>query len=110
MESRHIKINHDEALHAREQILSMELNLLNTFKRIKSYRLLRKRESTERNKLKLGLKALKKTINDLDFDMPKDSNDEIDIKRKKIKKIEGEERKDIQKELDEIQRKLARLK
>ena len=44
METRHIKLDYEEALHAKKQILSTELNLLQTSKKIRNYKVLRKKE------------------------------------------------------------------
>ena len=43
-ETRHIKLDYEEALLAKKQLLTTELNLLNLLKKVKNYRALRKRE------------------------------------------------------------------
>ena len=44
MESRYIKIDYGEAVSAKKEILSSEINLLNIAKHIENYKQLRKKE------------------------------------------------------------------
>ena len=63
METRHVRLNYEEALFAKKQFLSSELNILHIIKKIKHYRILRKKEHTLKTKLKTSLKSLNTKIN-----------------------------------------------
>jgi len=75
METRHVKLGYEEALNAKKQILSAELNLLQTAKRVRNYKILRKKELTTKIKLKTGLKALKTKLNALKLTFPKEEEE-----------------------------------
>ena len=57
-ETRHVRLNYNEELDAKKQLLTSELNILQTLKKFKHYKTLRKRELTTKNKLKTALKSL----------------------------------------------------
>lgn len=107
METRHIKLDYEEALSAKKQLLSIELNLLQTEKRVRNYKLLRKKELAMKNLLKRYLRELRMKISSEESTFPAE---EEPIKMRTIKKgIEKRKQEDIKKQLDEIQEKLARL-
>ena len=56
METRHVRIGFEEGLTSKKHLLTSEINLLQTLKKVKNYRTLRKRETATKNKLKTQLK------------------------------------------------------
>ena len=52
METRHIMFDYEEALSAKKNLLTTEINLLSILKKIKDYKNLRKREFSLKNKLR----------------------------------------------------------
>ena len=112
METRHVRLEHSEALNAKKQLLSAELNLLHVIKRIRAYKLLRKKEFSLRRKIKSNLTSVKSRINLVISTFPKDaikSPKKHKSARITVEKLVKEPRSDIQRELEEIKRKLARL-
>ena len=107
METRHIKLDYEEALHAKKQILSTELNLLQTSKKIRNYKVLRKKELLLKSKLKINLKSLQEKIKFIISTFPKEEIPKLPKIR--AKKIEKKENQNIQNQLQEIKNKLARL-
>ena len=107
METRHVKLDYEEALNAKKQILSAELNLLQTAKRVKNYKLLRKKELITKTKLKTSLTSLRTKINSIKLTFPEE-DESIEIKSIK-KRAEKRKNKDIKKQLEDIQSKLERL-
>ena len=63
VETRHVKLSYEEALDAKKQFLSSELNLLHTIRKLKNYKLLRRKEIAVKNNLKTKLASLKTKIN-----------------------------------------------
>lgn len=108
METRHIKIDYEDSLTGKKQLLSFEINILHILKKIKSYRLLRSKELNLKNQLRIQLNNLKKRIN-LAYSLLPHEN--IGIQ----KRIDGKKKitsagPDIQDELEEIKRKLKALR
>ncbi len=107
METRHIKLDYEEALSAKKQLLSVELGLLQTEKKVRNYKLLRKKELAMKNFIRRCLRELRMKINSEELTLPAQ---EEPIKIRIIKKgIEKRKQEDIQYQLEEIQAKLARL-
>lgn len=111
METWHIKIEHEKALDSKKQLLSSEINLLHLIGHIKNYSVFRKRETIIANKIKLNLSSIKSKLNLLSSTLPKqESKPKIEPQIQKVKKIvKQEEKSSYQKELEDIQAKLARL-
>ena len=107
MGTRHVKLNYEEALDAKKNLLSSELNILRAIKRIKAYRVLRKRELIMKNKLKVTSTALKSKINLMLSTFPDEEGEPRTLKRTRRKR--KDEKKDIQEELEGIKEKLAKL-
>jgi hypothetical protein len=106
METRYIKLEYEEALVAKKQLLSTELNLLETQKIVRDYKFLRKKELILKNYLRRCLRELRAKINSERSTMPEE---EEPIKTKIRKSTEKRRHDDIQRQLEEIQEKLARL-
>ena len=107
MENRHVKLDYQEAIFAKKHFLSSELNFLQAMKKIRVYRLLRKREIIQRNKLKLSLKVLKSKLKFIESTFPKEHISKVP--RAKMKKLEIKQNEEIKRQLDEIREELAKL-
>jgi len=107
METRHIKLNYEEAIFLKKQILLAELNLLGTAKKVRNYKMLRKKELASKTKLKTALKILKGKIKLLQSTIPKE--DIPKAPKKRTKRIEKVEHDTLQSQLEEIKEKLSRL-
>ncbi len=109
METRHIKFNYDQALDAKKQLLSSEINLLHMLRALKAYKLLRKKEFIEKNKLKTKLASLKTKIKSIESGLPNPPEIKQKIKQR-IKGIKKHDKKTLQQELNEIKEKLEGLR
>ena len=106
METRHIKFDYEQALNAKKELLSSQLNLLHILKKLKSYKAIRRKELLARSKLKTQFHIIKTNINLIQSTFPEHQSEGIKIKNK----IEKEHKQDIQNELEDIKQKLAQLK
>ncbi len=105
METRYVRMNFEEALSAKKELLTAELNSLTIEKKIKKYRVLRKKEFELKRKLRIafsGIKAKSKLF------LESFPEEELKIKRRKKKKSKEPE-KYLQNELESIKNKLAKL-
>ncbi len=110
METRHIKITHEDALASKKNLLTSEINLLQTLRKVKNYRILRKKEITSKNKLKTQLTSLKSKLNLIESTFPEPETKIKKSERKeRISKKDKERGLDLHNELQEIKSKLARL-
>lgn len=107
MENRYVKLDYEQALNVKKHFLSAELNILQTAKKVKNYKILRKKELITKTKLKTALRNLKTKINSIQSTFPKQEMPEISKKREK--KMKKKQEQDIQEQLQDIQEKLARL-
>ena len=105
METRHVKLNYEEALSAKKHLLASEINLLKILRKIKAYRILRKREFASKSKLKLKLNDLIKRISLIQSFLPHDPIPQIKEKSKKV----INKKTNIQDDLDDIKKKLEKL-
>jgi hypothetical protein len=108
METKHIKFEYDEALNAKKNLLSAEINILKITKYVRNYKLLKKREKIINSKLKTSLRGVISKLNLINSTFPKQEKPKIIQKREKF--VETEKQKDIEKQLKEIQEKLSKLK
>ncbi len=108
METRHVKLGFEEAISAKKNLLSCELNLLHTVKRVKNYKILRKKEKIKKTKLKTALTELKTKLKHIQSTFPKEESN-ISIPKKRKSKLIEQEKTNIQIELNDIQSKLAKL-
>ena len=107
MEKRYVRLDYEQALDTKREMLSSQINLLSIVNKIRSYKELRKKEISAKNQLKTELKALNLLINKLETDFPRGST-EIQIKTNHIK-INKKEIRRYDDELEEIKDKLRRL-
>jgi hypothetical protein len=108
METRYIKLEYDEAILARKRLLLIELNFLESEKKLRNYKLLRRRELLNKNKLRTFLKAFEIRINLLKSTFPEEERPKIP--RARMKRIEKGNNQHIQKQLEEIEEKLAKIR
>ena len=108
METRHVKFDYSQALDAKKQLLSSEISLLHILKALKSYKVLRKKEFIEKNKLKTNLISLKTKIKLIETSFPKPEP----VKRilTRIKGIKKHNKKTLQQEVNDIREKLEGLR
>lgn len=120
VETRHLRLEYDEALESKKQLLSAELDLLHVLKRVKNYRTLRKKETAEISKYKGNINTVKSKIKGVLGTFPKEAlpkKEKVPKKKKEkevVEKVGKKPKRDksksgIQLELEEIQRKLDRL-
>ena len=109
METRHIKLDYLEALNAKKQLLSFEINLIYANKNLSKYRKLRRREFALKNKLKISITSLKAKLLLLLSTLPKDQGTPEIQAEKQIKREQEREEESISTELENIQKKLAKL-
>ena len=127
------KIEYEDAVSSRKNVLEMQVNLLNTLKNIEEYKDLRKKELIWKIKMKSLLKDVHEKVKDIESKVPKSEElkefenkknifkdnilkeivtkeekielrEETKSKEKKIKKESS-----IQSELEDIQRKLQEM-
>lgn len=82
----HIKVDYDEALQSKRDILSSERDFLRIIKRIKRYKLLRGEELNNRIKIQNKLKELNSNITKLNQTLPKVKLPNILKKKEEAKK------------------------
>jgi hypothetical protein len=110
METRHVKLDYFEALEAKKQLLTTELNLLQISKKIKNYRIIRKREQILKTKLRGSANQLKAKIIQIQATFPEEKKStEPKLKREIPTKERDYKERDIQSQLEEIQKKLSEM-
>ena len=107
METRHVRLDYVNALNAKKDLLGAEINLLQVIRKIKSYKAIRKKELTSKNKLRLELGKLRKQMDGLYKHLPMEGV-KMDKRKNKKKKV-VEESRNLDNELSEIKKKLERL-
>lgn len=96
----HIKVNYEEALSAKKNILSTEANFLKIIKRIKRYELLRGEELNNRLRIQNKIKELKANMTKINDVFPKVKLPEI-LRKAEVKKKNEEERQEKQEKVKE---------
>lgn len=115
-ESRYIKLDYEDAINAKKQILASELGILNLTKTLNSYKSLRKNEFDNKARLKSAFYVLKSKIATLQSTFPEEEKTKIKVKERQFI-IENKEKTtsskpsnyDFENELAEIQKKLQKL-
>lgn len=108
MEMRYIKLDYEDALESKKSLLNSEISLLEILRKVKSYRNFRMKELSFKDKLKMELNKLNKKIEELQKSLPSEYS-KVDKRKNKEKKVFNRDR-DLEDELNEIKKKLARLK
>ncbi len=109
MENIHVRLEYPEALKGKRDFLSLQLNLLNLLKKLKNYKVERKRELIIKAKLKNQLSLLKAQIRNLGTLLPSEEAEKQIKKKPKKKTGTVGKRSNIEQQLREIQDKLANL-
>jgi hypothetical protein len=125
MDSIHVGLGYNESVSSKKDVLVSEMSLLKITKHIKAYKALKQREFTIKNKIKKDLASLRIALSNIENEFPKDTEVKTEEKKytkettiplpKKTKEIKGKiikkskEKDNIDKELQEIREKLARL-
>ena len=106
----YVRLSSEEAITAKKDILSSQVNILNLIKKISSYKKQRKSELAKKTSLRRAVKHEIAEINKLLREMPdirEEGDKHIKISRESTK--EKTKKKTIESELRDIQEKLARL-
>lgn len=104
-ESRHVKIDHLDALESKKQILLGEISILNAIRRLRNYRTLRKKEMDIKKELKSDFDYIRNKIKLIVSSLPEESQSWT----KKENEWNIDEPRDLMRELDDIKRQLERL-
>jgi len=107
METRHVKLDYVSALTAKKDLLGAEINLLTIVRRMKAYRQLRSKEMSVKNKLRIEIGKLRKSMDNVEKHLPME-NIKLDKRKNKSKKV-VEDSRNLDSELMEIKRKLENL-
>lgn len=108
----HIKFNHPEAIKSKKDLLFAQKEILEILKHVKKYHLLRKKELTLKVKARKRLQEINKDLTHVKKDFPKLKIPDIlkeEEKTEEKDKLEKIDHSNIDKELEEIQKKLAKL-
>ena len=107
METRHVKVDYVNALAAKKDLLNAEINLLHIVRKMKAYRMIRKKEMAGKNKLRIEIGKLRKSMDNVEKHLP---TEDIKKDKRKNKKSNVEETsRNLDNELLDIKRKLASL-
>ncbi|MEK6936411.1 MAG: hypothetical protein AABW67_06505 [Nanoarchaeota archaeon] len=107
METKFIKLEYEESLDTKKNLLSSQLNLLRTSKNLRNYKILRTKEIAIKNKLNVALKTLKAKISLIQSTFPEKQKSNIPYKKERV--VELNKQQSIQRQLEDIQGKLAKL-
>jgi hypothetical protein len=111
----HVKLEYDEALQSKREVLSSEMNLLRIAKTIKNYHILRSNELKRKLKLYRKIREIITSIKNIQITLPELKIPEILKKDKEIeepKKVQVKERQyddSLESQLQEIQDKLKSI-
>lgn len=107
----HVKLEYNEALQSKREILSSEMNLLRIAKLIKKYRILRTEELKIKTKLHRTLKEITTNLKKMQTSLPKLEIPEILKKDREIEETISEEPKIKEEQYDEgIESQLQEIK
>lgn len=101
----YIRLEYNETVDARRNMLSSEINVLNSAKQILAYKKLRKTEMIARSNLKSLVKQTNAKINLLLKELPATNQNAPKIESK----LEKTKKRSIEQELAEIHSKLSRI-
>jgi len=105
----HVRLEYEEAVGGRKELLSSQMNVLQLMQKIKNYKIFRKRELILKGKLKKQFSELKHHLTEIHHFFPEDKTEQESEIRIKNKNIDEKHNKDIEYELQEIKEKLERL-
>ena len=109
----HVKVDYNEAVESKKDILSMQLNLINAIKNIRIYKIVRMKELKLKNKLKRTTASALTNIKKIENALPKIKINKSP-KRKTESYVEDVNNKSsgdfvLERELQDIQEKLRML-
>lgn len=96
MKALYIRFAHKEALEARKQLISSEIDVMEVLKNIKKYKKSRNREKILKSKFKKAISSLKTEITTLQSTLPKEEIEETPV-REKPKEIQETEKIPVKK-------------
>ncbi len=113
----HVKINYNEAVQSRKEILSLQMNLLKILRAVKNFGYLRTEELNEKINFSKKIKSIKSDIKKIqvilpESEIPEKYKKKPEIKHKDIKERLIEKREhgdDLDLQLREIQEKLQAI-
>lgn len=108
MEPLHVRIDYDEAIDSKRNILTTQINLINMQKAIENFKDFKKDESVLKLAIKSKLNSAVSKINSFKKIMPK-VHEKKDEKERISEITEKTKEHSLENELKEIQEKLARL-
>lgn len=119
-ESLHVKIEYNDAIAIKKDILISEKDLLETIRYTRNYNNFRKQELTLKEKLKKELEALNLLVHEIEKNLPKETIHYGEEKQPsqilEMPGIKGKERRaverkknEIEKQIDDIRSRLAAL-
>ncbi|HLD98055.1 MAG TPA: hypothetical protein VI815_01900 [Candidatus Nanoarchaeia archaeon] len=121
------KMDYEVLLSGKKHVLAAQINCLNILKTIENYKVLRKKETMLKLKVKNNIKDIKNQLSKISENIPKKAYEEVEENERKINKAknsiltlkkfgekesllkESSKEFSIEQELLEIQRKLAHL-
>lgn len=109
METKYIQLDYGEALSAKKNILSSEINTINLMTKISRYNFHRKEEFKAKNLFKTQISSLKEKINHLQSCFPEEEIKPVIKKTDKRRTIIKPRFKNHDQELDYIKKKLSEL-
>ncbi len=113
MESRHIRVDHADAIDSKRHLLNAELHLIQMMKRVKGFKHFRKKELAFKTEFKSAVNYVKNKANDIIALIPDEP--EAKLEKKAAQKTKGspkekdKEAKTLQTELEDIKRRLQAL-
>lgn len=119
-ESLHVKIEYDDAVLIKKDILLSEKDLLETIRYTRNYNTLRKQELTLKENLKKQLETLNLLVHEIEKNLPKESvhygeekpssqSLEASETKRKVKKAVEAKKTEIENQIDDIRARLASL-
>ena len=105
----HVRLNYNEMVLSKKEILSTEANLIRILQILKKYNLLRKKELVLKSRFLRRLKETKSKIKKLEQTLPNLEIPEIKNEPNKIISKTNSKKDNLKLELEEIQRKLKKL-
>lgn len=108
MEPLHVRIDYDEAVNSKKDILNAQINLINMQKAIERYNGARKDETTKKIAIKSKLNSALAKLNSFKKIMPK-VHEKKEEKERIKEMVEQPKTHSLEHELRDIQKKLARL-
>ena len=121
METKYIKLDYEESLNKKKQILQTQVDILHLLISVSSYKELRRRKFKLKNELKYSINHIKTKINHVQITFPEEEkiriknklkehqNKENNINKRIMPLKENKHQSNFEKELQEIQRKLSKL-